>query len=268
MTNLVIVNTKGGVGKTNVGLNVLPTILRDRKITYYQLDNNNKLVVDSQNINIREFRLNELDQALTEIEFSDDDVNIIDAGGGDDVKAVLNEVANSILNNVKFIIPINQNLSLRHNIKDTVKLIKEKFSNPKIFLFFNFINKNTELDQDYINIFGNETFDIKPLPIINQLEKAFGFAPNNNIFQILEINKKILLDKYLEVKGLVENKEKLLTDTKNKLHESIKEGKIDKDIAQNEYYQLRKNINQAKEIVDLVNDLKAANEKFLKAVTE
>lgn len=267
MKNLVIANTKGGVGKTNISLNILPSLLKTDKntITYYQLDNNNKIDVTSDNINIKQFKLNNLEEALTEVEFSAEDVNIIDCGGGDDTIKVLEELKNCVLEDLKFIIPINKNLSIRHNIEETIRIIKDNFDNPEIYLCFNFLDKDKDLKKEYINIFGDEIFDIKPISLA-EFQADSCYVLNTNLFQILELKNMILIDSYIELFSLVKNKEKLSKKQKEELHKKIKNGEITKEEGQKEYLILRNKIRQAEKIVNLVNELREANKDFIKAL--
>jgi cellulose biosynthesis protein BcsQ len=268
MLNLVVVNTKGGVGKTNIALNILPVLLQGKNITYYQLDNNNKLSVRSDFVNIKEFKLNNLNEALSEIEFSDNDVNIIDAGGGDDVKLVLQEVANSILDDVRFIIPVSKNLSIRYNIEDTLKHIYKNFKNPKVYLMFNFLENINDYKKEYINIFGDEVFEIEPLKELDKFQKEFGFVINSSLFQILELNKEILLDRYLKVKELAENKNKLLKVKKEELKDLVKKKEIKNEEAHKRYLTFRNKIRQAEEIEKVIKDLKSINKNIITELTK
>jgi len=268
MKNFVIINTKGGVGKTTIGLNVLPVLFNGDKINinYFQLDNNNKINVTSNYINIEEFRLNKLAEALAKIEFSDNDINIIDAGGGDDAKAVLNELANSILDNLIFIIPVSKNLSIQHNISETINMINELIPNSKAYLFLNYFNG---IISEYINLFGSDLYNIPPL--IETLpdvvsKKVFGIITDTNLFQIIELRNEILLDKYKKIKNYAEKKENILKRKKAELYEKISNGEITSAEGEKEYIQYNKQVRQAEKIVNLVKTLKDHNEDFMSEV--
>jgi len=265
MKNFIIVNTKGGVGKTTIGLNVLPILFKG-KINYFQLDNNNKIVLNSKNINITEFRLNALTEALAKIEFSDNDINIIDAGGGDDTILVLKELANSILENLIFIVPVSKNLSIQHNIVKTINEIHKHFENPDIYLFLNYVT-NKNIKEEFINIFGSELYNISPLlDTLDVNKEVFGIIPDTNLFQILELKKEILLDKFLEIENLVKNKTELLKKKKEKLYSLIEEKKISREEAEKEYILFNKKVKQAEKVVELVDILKKSNADFKERV--
>ena len=267
MKNFVIINTKGGVGKTTIGLNVLPVLFNgdEININYFQLDNNNKISVTSDYINIEEFRLNKLTEALAKIEFSDNDINIIDAGGGDDAKAVISELANSILDNLIFIIPVSKNLSIQHNISETVNMINELIPNSKAYLFLNYFNGSTS---EYINLFGSDLYNIPPLidtlPKVDK--KVFGIIADTNLFQIIELRNEILLDKYKKIKHYAEQKEKILKQKKTALYNKISNGEITTAEGEKEYIQYNKQIKQAEKIVNLVKALKEYNADFVSEV--
>lgn len=267
MKNFIIVNTKGGVGKSTIALNILPALLyknSDDKIYYYQLDNNNKLNIKSKFIDIKEFKLNNLTDVLTSIEFSDNDINIIDCGGGDDTKIILKELENSILENLIFIVPVSKNLSIRHNIFDTVKLINEKFTNPKIYLFLNYINSIDNIHNEFINIFGNELYDIAPVNLSKyNIKNIFGYIPETNLFSIFEFKKEILLDAFLNSKSISENDKIMLKNKKEKIYERVNNNEITKEEGLLEYQNFNKQVRQAKEVKKLITELKEINENFL-----
>ena len=263
MKNFVIVNTKGGVGKSTIGLHVLPVLFESENINYFQIDNNNKIIVNTDSLNIKEFKLNSLSEALAEIEFSDNDINIIDAGGGDDTKIILKELADSILENLIFIIPVSKNLSIRHNIIETLDIINENFENPVIALMLNFKNTN-EPKNEFINIYGSDIYNIPPLSLNTDI--ITGYTPETNIFQILELNKEILLDKFNLIKELAYRKKEVLTAKKNELYSLIQEGKLSKNDAEKQYITFNKKVKQAEKIVELVERLKKENENFIKKV--
>ena len=264
MKNFVIVNTKGGVGKTTIGLHVLPVLFETNSINYFQIDNNNKNIIKTNTLNIKEFKINKLTEALAEIEFSDNDINIIDAGGGDDTKAVLTELADSILENLIFIIPVSKNLSIRHNIIETVNLINEKFENPVISLFLNF-KTTSNPKEEFINIYGSDIYNISSLKIHTDI---VGYAPDTNIFQILELNKEILLDKFNSIKNLAYNKKEILKSKKNELYSLIEKNELSKKEAEERYILFNKKVKQAEKIVELVEKLKNENKEFVEKTEE
>src|SRR5574344_1494987 len=91
--------TKGGVGKTTTS-NVLSTILylsnQDKKINLFELDDNNVSKINSNYINHQSLKLKDSEVVIDDIQFaslSDTNViNIIDCGGGNDTKIVLQKL--------------------------------------------------------------------------------------------------------------------------------------------------------------------------------
>ena len=88
MANLVVCNTKGGVGKSFISTQILPLAF-DTEINIFEIDNNNKSVLKDSSLNFKTLDLSKAEEALQEADYNFEDVNIIDVGGGDDVKKVL-----------------------------------------------------------------------------------------------------------------------------------------------------------------------------------
>lgn len=94
----VIVQTKGGVGKTTVSGIVAALLYLQNKnqINLFEIDDNNNSKVNSNYINYQSLKLKDSEVVIDDIQFSSlsdsNLVNIVDAGGGNDTKIVLQKL--------------------------------------------------------------------------------------------------------------------------------------------------------------------------------
>ncbi len=250
----IVAVTKGGTGKTTTALNVLPTIAHlngYKNIIYYQLDDNNKMEINSKYITIKDYNIshteNAIDSVELELDLNKDSINIIDIGGGNDTKNVLNYLKkNATLQSedITFYIPINTNLSQQKNLRDTIAIIQESYPNPKIILTLNEVNDMENYKDEFINIFGDDTYGIKP--ITKSIEKSCQQVikiKRDNLFQVMEYRGKALLDGYINALEVDKNSTKLKKQYAN-------EYKEDSDIEA--YYSKKRGLRFAKKVIDTV----------------
>ncbi|WP_418178809.1 hypothetical protein ACNSOO_07195 [Aliarcobacter lanthieri] len=247
----VIVQTKGGVGKTTVS-GIVATLLylqnENQKINLFEIDDNNNSKINSNYINYQSLKLKDSEIVIDDIQFnslSDSNlVNIVDAGGGNDTKIVLQKLKEIDLSGLNYYVPVNDDMEQVDNVKDTITLIRDFDKFAKVNLVLNRCLSLDKLDiqTQFINIFGDDQLDIS-----NQLDNLkvdnIFFVPNSNIFSILKSHYKVsLLDSYLSSIDLIQN-----IDTYRQ--EWIKEGQ---DIfkANNKRYRF------AKMVVELIEQLK------------
>lgn len=210
----VVVQTKGGVGKTTFS-SILSTLLylenEEKKIQVFELDDNNSTRINSDFLSHSSLRLKDSEIALDDIQFNalsaKDVISIIDAGGGNDTKLVLQKLKEIDLSGLNYYVPLNDDMDQLINIQDTIKLIREFDKNGKINLVLNrCLNlQEDEIQRQFINIFGNEELGIES-QIENIKVDSIYFVPNSNIFSILKSHYKVaLLDSYLSSLDLVKN---------------------------------------------------------------
>ncbi len=247
---IVVPQTKGGVGKTTISM-TLATLIhqqnQNQKINLFEIDDNNVTKVNSNYINHQSLKLKNSEVVIDDIQFSslsdNNVVNIVDAGGGNDTKIVLQKLKEIDLTGLNYYIPVNDDLEQVDNVLDTIILIRDFDKSATINLMLNrcFSLEKEEIKDQFINIFGDDELDIPNRLTDLKVDNIF-FVPNSKIFSILKSHYKVsLLDSYISSVDLVQN-----IDTYRQ--EWIKEGQeIFK--ANNKRYRF------AKMVVELINQL-------------
>jgi hypothetical protein len=246
----IIPQTKGGVGKTTISTTVATSLyIKNPKqtINLFEIDDNNISKAKSNYINYQSLKLKDSEVILDDIQFtslSDSKVaNIIDCGGGNDTKILLQKLKEIDLSGLNYYVPVNDDMEQIDNLLDTITLIRDFDKSAKINLVLNrcFTLEKEEIQKQFINIFGNDELDI-PNQLDNLKVDNIFFIPNSNIFSILKSHYKVsLLDSYLSSIDLTQN-----IDTYRQ--EWIKEGQ-DVFKANNKRYRF------AKMVVELINQL-------------
>ncbi|WP_151947683.1 P-loop NTPase family protein [Aliarcobacter butzleri] len=209
----VIPQTKGGVGKTTVSGIVAALLYLQNKnqINLFEIDDNNNSKINSNYINYQSLKLKDSEVVIDDIQFSSlsdsNLVNIVDAGGGNDTKIVLNKLKEIDLSGLNYYIPVNDDMEQVDNLKETIFLIRDFDKSANINLILNrcFSLEKNEIQKQFINIFGSGELDI-PNQLDNLKVDNIFFVPNSNVFSILKSHYKIsLLDSYISSLDLVSN---------------------------------------------------------------
>ena len=190
----IIPQTKGGVGKTTKS-SIVATLLylknQNQKINLFEIDDNNNNKVNSNYINYQSLKLKDSEVVIDDIQFSSlsdgNVVNIIDCGGGNDTRIVLQELKEIDLSGLNYYIPVNDDMEQVDNVKDTIALIRDFDKSANINLILNrcFSLEKDEIQKQFINIFGSDELDI-PNQLNNLKVDNIFFVPNSNIFSILK----------------------------------------------------------------------------------
>ncbi|MBL3518914.1 hypothetical protein H0A43_00305 [Arcobacter lanthieri] len=210
----IVVQTKGGAGKTTFS-SILSTLLylenKENKIQVFELDDNNSTRINSDFLSHSSLKLNDSELALDDIQFStlstEDVISIIDSGGGNDSKMVLQKLHEIDLTDLNYYIPLTDNMDEIQNVKDTIELIRKFDKNGKINLVLNrCLNlQKDDIAKQFVNIFGNDDLGIDS-EIENIIVDSIWFVPNSSIFSILKSHYKVsLLDSYLSSIDLIQN---------------------------------------------------------------
>jgi len=164
---IIIPQTKGGVGKSTVAMQVIAPYLykkHGKKITYIEIDDENN---DSQSFTRTEIvnkkmlstnRIKELDELIL---MDDNHEIIVDVGGNKTSSLVLEEISKvGTFGNVKWIVPMGDGELDGKNAIATMKKLNKIESNSQDNLMFA-LNRAINTEEDYlheqfINFFGHK----------------------------------------------------------------------------------------------------------------
>ncbi|MBU0626057.1 ParA family protein [Patescibacteria group bacterium] len=180
--NIAIINTKGGVGKSTLAYHILPYLLKDKLFQLIEIDDNNQTIdsyTNSELLNnkIKSVKIDQGTEALetlvVESMFDNDLITIIDAGGGNDSRIVIQSlIDHNLASDTLFVIPYVPDFSQLHNLFETIELVQNY---NHIVVCNNFSGK-----EDEAFIHGSEDFEI---PNISQLfHEKFSVVPKTNLF--------------------------------------------------------------------------------------
>lgn len=194
----VIVNTKGGVGKTTFSVN-LATLLyfRKRDFKVIELDNSQDSMLFNNSEVLNKDRavslvLKDKTKAIGKVMFnltknSEMDF-IIDVGGGGDTEEMIETLKELDLPKT-WIIPATSDKKYLKNAEKTYKLINQ----PDNTYFV--LNRCHETDpkDEFFYFFGNRKFGVKPVADFFKDSKYFAM-PDSNFYQIAEDAEQTILD--------------------------------------------------------------------------
>lgn len=197
-TIYAIVSTKGGCGKSTVSFHVLSAIFTHlgRNFKIFEIDNNNDSNIYSQSDIIKNNTRNAktTDQNIAaEIIYetlSSDNEIIIDAGGGDDALKVIEIVKSLGKVDVKWLIPINQNLAQLKNATDTYKRINDP---QNTFFILNGYRDLSNLRDEFVFYFGDANMNIQSIRDQLEIKQEFKI-PFSNFFEISEMQNYTIGD--------------------------------------------------------------------------
>ena len=196
---IIIPQTKGGVGKSKVAMQVMAPYLykkHGKRITYIEIDDENN---DSQSftrteiVEKRMLGTNKLTQLDELILMDDNHEVIVDVGGNKTSSLVLDEIKKvGTFGNVKWIIPLGDGELDGKNAIATMKKIKridENASSNVIFALSRAISmQNDYIEEQFINFFGHKYIDSSS--VISDFVKNPKYFPVKN-------DKVITMSRYL-----------------------------------------------------------------------
>ena len=237
----IVINTKGGVGKSLISFNVLTLKYNIDNVEIYEIDNNNKTTLHNSKLQIKNLNLNKTEETIEEAIFNifaDKKNIIIDSGGGDDTKNLIKYIKRAdIPFKINFYIPVLNDLEINKNIIDTLNLIQD-IKDKKVYLVLNKVKDINEVEQEFFNLFGNKTYGING--ILDEIKDKIDniiIIEDSILFSIVKnIYKKTLLELNLEAEEVVKNINKIR-------QQLIKKGK-EKYIEEMKYINLLKDINK------------------------
>ena len=139
----IIPQTKGGVGKTVLSMIIATLLYEENKtINVYEIDDNNNSEVKSNILNFKSIQIKESENLLDEVyfdSFAEDEniINLIDCGGGNDTKSILNKLSENDMIRNNYYVPIFDDIDHVNNAIDTINLIRGFDKEATINLIFN-----------------------------------------------------------------------------------------------------------------------------------
>ena len=196
---IIIPQTKGGVGKSTVAMQVIAPYLfkkHGKKITYIEIDdenNDSESFTQTEIVNKRMLGTNKLTQ-LDELILMDDNHEIIvDVGGNKTSALVLDEIKKiGSFDNIKWIIPLGDGELDGKNAISTLKKIKKIEKNSEanvIFALNRAISMEAEyIEEQFINFFGHKYLESNSV--------ICDFVKNPKYFSVKN-DKVITMSRYL-----------------------------------------------------------------------
>jgi len=250
----VLANTKGGAGKSTIASMVMPALFNDKEVFLYEIDGSNNTKIRDTKIEYKNLLPRDSEEHLFDIDYQamlkDNSIHIIDAGGGDDTKAVLKSISEVGLENVEYLIPLNDDIEQVQNVIDTIKLI-DKNTAKSINVVFNRVYDREKIKEQFIGLFGDEEIGIKSR--VEELKGVdeFFIVPNSTLFGILKNLKGVSLYDVVEpFSDLVDNIKIYRKEWLN--------------LSQEDYKNNMKNYMFAKRVINLTNELKDDFKELLK----
>ena len=196
---IIIPQTKGGVGKSTVAMQVIAPYLykkHGKKVTYIEIDdenNDSKSFTQTNIVDKRMLGTNKLTELDELILMDDNHEIIIDVGGNKTSTLVLEEIKKvGSFNNVKWIIPLGDGELDGKNAIATMKKIKkieERSQENIIFALNRAISMEPDyIEEQFINFFGHKYLDSNS--VLCDFVKDPKFFPVQN-------DKVITMSRYL-----------------------------------------------------------------------
>jgi len=141
----IVINTKGGVGKSTVSMHLLTAYLHSKNggkaIDYFEIDDQNKNIEgysSSKIVSAQIIGSDRIASFITEAVIRDDDV-IIDVGGNRTAADTLKELCDigGFYSNACYFIPLLESKQDAINAENTLKLIREFDTENKVFFVLN-----------------------------------------------------------------------------------------------------------------------------------
>ena len=187
----VIINNKGGVGKSLLSHNVFSLLVGDN-FEVLEVDNNNDTAVTYSKSELlkgkaRTIRLKDADDVLDDVFFEAMANNkniIVDGGAGDDTNRLLALLAEQAQKNIKYIIPTIVG-SDDINVMKTYERIKHK---DNVLFVLNGYHDEEKLKEEFLFFFGDSEMDVKGVAGKIKGKLHYLTIPFSNLYKVAQLN--------------------------------------------------------------------------------
>ena len=203
----VTLGNKGGTGKTNTAIHILPAIIKQQEpnaiIDFIEIDDNNKnsdvytlsrVMNTMQSIQLKDGIDMLQDVVFDLMEMREHHYIIIDAGGGNDTKEVVSLIKTLEITEVAeliYIVPFMSSKAQIQNIRDmhSAKL----FDKERVVYVLNSVKDMLNVENEFLFWFGNNDLNIPSL--YEELEQPQCLhIPYTNLFDIATIGAETIYD--------------------------------------------------------------------------
>lgn len=232
MSKFIVLNSKGGVGKSTLSVQVLAPYLyqkkeKNEKVKLVEFDDENRdsvTFVNSQILEAQRYKLsgNDLDSTLTNVTIDYENL-IVDVGGNKTTTYILNSLKNTNLIDVFdcAVIPLGDGEQDAINAINIYNKIRDLSKDIKVIFALSRVNRNYDLEIQFLDFFGDtkgridnrkgliEKIDSNDRNIIKiddtesiKISRAFGLTvyelSNQNLDDLKAKMKQFLKDKNTE----------------------------------------------------------------------
>jgi len=249
----IVVNTKGGVGKSTVAYQALPLVL-DNTINV-EIDSSQSSKLKNSSLESYSYNAKTIADAIDKIDFKSMDKNIIvDIGADENVRKFFKdiEMIEDLKQQIKWLIPLNHDIEYIDNVLDTHNQIKKFDSKADISLVLNRCRsfEDEELKKQFKVLFGDETLNL-PDRLKNMKINNVYMLVETDYISLVKVNyQKTLKEVEPIINNLIENAVRFKTDARKKSEIEFKKVTTDIRIAkavQKLIAQLRKSFSNLKD---------------------
>jgi len=241
MSKIIVLNSKGGVGKSTTSTQILAPYLyikngQNDKVNLIEFDDENEDSLsfqDSEILTPKRVKIegNDLDSALTDNVLDFDNV-VLDIGGNKTTTFVINSLIDSGIINAfdLIVIPLTDGEQDAVNAINVYKKIRENNEDSKIIFALSRVNNSYDLEMQFLDFFGDKKGRLDDrIGLIEQVAEK-----DRNIIKIVDSD----VIKYSRVFGITtfELSQKNIAEIKEKQKEALK--KKDKEKSKKIAYRL------------------------------
>ena len=230
----IVVNTKGGVGKSTVAYQALPLVLDN--IINVEIDSSQSSKLTNSNLENYSYNAATIADAVDKIDFKSVDKNIIvDIGADENTRKFFNDIdiIEDLKEQIKWIIPLNHDIEYMQNVITTYNLIKSFDSKADISLVLNRVRKfdESEIKNQFKALFGDESLNLPNRLHEMKISNIYMLAESDYIALVKVNYQKTLKEVEPIVENLIQNASDFKIKARKKSEKELKKVMADIRIA-------------------------------------